>query len=80
MADFTGNAEELMGLIERIENVEDEIKGLSEDRKDIYAEAKARGYHTKFIRAIVALRALDPEKRSENDQLLALYRQAAGIA
>ena len=69
MADLQ-NAEELIQLIERIERVS----------KDIYAEVEARGYHTKWVRALVALRALDPEKRKGKDELFAMYREAVNLA
>lgn len=74
------NEGELRGLVERIETIEEEIVSSQNDRKDVYAEAKSLGYSTKIIRAVVALRKMEREKRQEMQTLTELYSQAVGLA
>ena len=66
-------------LIERIERLEVEKKGIADDIRDVYAEAKAAGYDPKIMRQIVRLRAMDPNDRSEQDMILDTYRAALGM-
>ena len=73
-------AEQLRLFIERIERLEEEKKGIADDVKDVYAEAKANGYDTKTMRAIVRLRRMETHVRQEADALLETYRQALGLA
>lgn len=73
-------ADQLRLFIERIERLEEEKKGLSDDIKDVYSEAKSNGYDTKTIRKIVALRRLESHVRQEADALLETYRNALGLA
>lgn len=65
--------ERLKSFIERIERLEEEKKGLADDIKDIYAEAKGVGFDVKIIRKVVNRRKMDKDKRSEEDELLDLY-------
>lgn len=71
--------ERLTLLIERIERLEEEKKGVADDIKDVYAEAKATGYDAKIMREIVRLRKMKPEDRAERDLLLETYRRAIGL-
>ena len=73
-------ADQLRLFIERIERLEEEKKGIADDVKDVYAEAKATGYDTKTMRAIVRLRRLEKHTRDEMDALLDTYRVALGLA
>jgi uncharacterized protein (UPF0335 family) len=73
-------AEELKQIIERIERLEEEKKALSDDIKDVYGEAKGRGFDIKVIRQIVRLRAADQNERKEQEAILELYLQALGMA
>jgi uncharacterized protein (UPF0335 family) len=73
-------ADQLRLFIERIERLEEEKKGIADDVKDVYAEAKANGYDTKTMRAIVRLRKLEKHTRDEMDALLETYRNALGLA
>ncbi|EHJ60005.1 hypothetical protein NSU_3081 [Novosphingobium pentaromativorans US6-1] len=66
-------------LIERIERLEEEKKGLSDDIRDIYNEAKAVGYDAKTMRQIVRLRKMRPDDRREMDMILDTYKSALGI-
>ncbi len=73
-------AGQLRALIERIERVQEEISELSDDRKEIYAEAKAMGFDTKAIRTLVKLRKIDQAERQEAEAILDLYKSALGMA
>lgn len=80
MADGNVAADQLRLFIERIERLEEEKKGMADDVKDVYAEAKANGYDTKTMRAIVRLRRLETHARQEADALMETYRNALGLA
>jgi uncharacterized protein (UPF0335 family) len=67
-------------LIERIERLEEEKKGIADDIRDVYMEAKAVGYDPKIMRQIVRLRKMKPDDRSEQDMLLETYKNALGMA
>lgn len=66
-------------LIERIERLEEEKKGIAEDIRDVYAEVKAVGYDPKIVRQIVRLRKMKPDDRSEMEILLDTYKCAVGL-
>lgn len=73
------NDERLRLLVERVERLEDEKKGISDDVKDVYAEAKAVGYDAKIMRKIIALRKMKPDDRREMETVLDLYKAALGL-
>jgi uncharacterized protein (UPF0335 family) len=79
MADGNVAADQLRLFIERIERLEEEKKGVADDVKDVYAEAKANGYDTKTMRSIVRLRKMEKHARDEADALLETYRNALGL-
>jgi uncharacterized protein (UPF0335 family) len=79
MAEGSIAADELRLLIERIERLEEEKKAIADDVKDVYGEAKARGYDTKTMRAIIRLRKMEAHDRQEADALLETYLQALGM-
>ena len=66
-------------LIERIERLEEEKKGIGDDIKDVYAEAKAVGYDPKIMRQVVRLRKMKPDDRSEMETILETYKAALGL-
>lgn len=68
----------LKAFIERIERLEEEKKGLSDDIKDIMGEAKGTGFDTKIIRKLLKLRKMDKQEIQEEEELLALYVAAIG--
>jgi uncharacterized protein (UPF0335 family) len=68
--------EQLRLHIEAIENLNDEIKGLSDDRKDRYALAKGEGFDTKTLKAVIQRRAIEKAAREEADALLETYEAA----
>ena len=70
----------LRSFVERIERIEEDIKGLNEDKKDIYAEAKGEGFDVKILREVIRLRKQDESEREEHDSLLDLYLHALGSA
>jgi uncharacterized protein (UPF0335 family) len=72
-------ADQLRLFIERIERLEEEKKGIADDVKDVYLEAKANGYDTKTMRTIVRLRRMEKNARQEADALLETYRAALGL-
>ena len=66
-------------LIERIERLEEEKKGVADDIRDAYAEGKAVGYDAKMMRQIVRLRKMNPDDRREMEMLLETYKAALGL-
>jgi uncharacterized protein (UPF0335 family) len=68
--------DQLRTIVERIENVEEEIKELNEAKKEIYLEAKSNGFDVKVIREVVRLRKQDQKERDELDELLEVYLRA----
>ncbi len=72
-------ADQLRLLIERIERLEEEKKGIADDIKDVYGEAKATGYDVKTIRTIVRLRKMEKHVRQEAEALLETYKAALGL-
>lgn len=79
MAEGSIAADELRLLIERIERLEEEKKAIADDVKDVYGEAKSRGYDTKTIRTIVRLRKMEKNDRQEAEALLETYMAALGL-
>jgi len=72
-------ADQLRLFIERIERLEEEKKGISDDIRDVYQEAKGQGFDTRTMRRIVALRRMEKNARDEADALLETYRVALGL-
>jgi uncharacterized protein (UPF0335 family) len=66
-------------LIERIERLEEEKKGVAEDIRDVYSEAKARGYVPKIIREIIRIRKMSKDDRDEHFAILDTYASAIGL-
>ena len=79
MADAETTDDRLRLLIERVERLEEEKKGISDDIRDVYAEAKAVGYDGKIMRQIVRLRKMKPDDRREMETILDLYKSALGL-
>ncbi|CAD7335211.1 DUF2312 domain-containing protein [Sphingomonadales bacterium 56] len=72
-------ADQLRLLIERIERLEEEKKGISDDIKDVYLEGKATGYDTKIMREIIRLRKMPKHDRQEMEAILQTYLAALGM-
>ncbi len=73
------SAEQLKLFIERVESLEEEKRGIADDIKGVYSEAKANGYDTKTMRALIRLRRLDSNARAEQQALLDTYMAALGL-
>lgn len=71
--------ERLRLLIERVERLEDEKKGISDDIKDVYLEAKATGYDPKIMKKMVKIRKQSRDARMEEEALTETYKAALGI-
>jgi uncharacterized protein (UPF0335 family) len=72
--------DQLRAFIERIERLEDDKKGVGDDIREVYAEAKGNGYDTKTLRTIVKLRKMDPDDRKASEAVLDTYMVALGMA
>ena len=72
--------EQLRSIIERVEKLEEDKKAISEDIRDVYAEAKGNGYDVKALRTIVRMRKQDAAKREEAETILHSYMIALGMA
>ena len=71
--------DQLKAIIERIERLEEEKKTISDDIRDVYAEAKGNGYDVKAMRAIVRMRKQDKDERQEYETVLETYMHALGM-
>ena len=72
-------ADQLRLFIERIERLEEEKKTISDDIRDVYAEAKGNGFDVKALRTIVRLRKQDADERREQEAILETYLHALGM-
>ena len=66
-------------FIERVERLEEEKKGIADDIRDIYAEAKSQGYDSKIMREVVRIRKMDKQARAEHMAVLDTYLDALGL-
>ena len=84
MADATDpyalTADELRQFIERFEQLESEKKDVAEQQKELMAEAKGRGYDTKVMRKVIALRKRKPDELAEEEAVLEVYKAALGMS
>ena len=72
-------ADELRQFIERFERLEAEKKDIADQQKEVMAEAKGRGYDTKVMRKVIALRKRDANDIAEEEAVLDMYKQALGM-
>ncbi|MDQ2066762.1 DUF2312 domain-containing protein [Xinfangfangia sp. CPCC 101601] len=77
---YNVTADELRQFIERFEQLESEKKDVAEQQKELMAEAKGRGYDTKVLRKVVALRKRKPDEIAEEEAVLELYKAALGMS
>ena len=68
----------IKSYIERIERLEEEKRAISDDIKEVYAEAKGNGLEPKILKKVVALRKLDPEERERIGLMIETYMAALG--
>jgi uncharacterized protein (UPF0335 family) len=71
--------DQLKSIVERIERLDEERKTISDDIRDVYAEAKGNGFDVKALRTIVRLRKQDAGERQEQETILETYMQALGM-
>ena len=71
--------DQLKAIVERIERLEEEKKTISDDIRDVYAEAKGNGFDVKVLRTIVRMRKQDANERAEQETILETYMQALGM-
>ena len=77
---YAVTADELRQFIERYEQLESEKKDVTEQQKELMAEAKGRGYDTKVMRKVIALRKRKPDDIAEEEAVLEMYKTALGMA
>ena len=77
---YNVTADELRQFIERYEQLEAEKKDITEQQKEVMAEAKGRGDDTKVMRKIIALRKRKADDIAEEEAILEMYKQALGMA
>lgn len=75
----SNSKEQLKSIIERVERLEEEKKGLAGDIRDVYAEAKGNGFDVKALRAVIRLRKEDADERIAREALLETYLHALGM-
>lgn len=76
---YAVTADELRQFIERFESLEAEKKDVQEQQKELLAECKGRGYDTKVMKKLIALRKRNPDEVQEEEAVLALYMEALGL-
>ncbi|WP_374391076.1 DUF2312 domain-containing protein [Tabrizicola sp.] len=77
---YAVTADELRQFIERFERLESEKKDVAEQQKELMAEAKGRGYDTKVMRKVIALRKRKPDELAEEEAVLEVYKAALGMS
>ena len=77
---YAVTADELRQFIERFEQLESEKKDVADQQKELMAEAKGRGYDTKVMRKVIALRKRKPDELAEEEAVLEVYKAALGMS
>lgn len=80
MSEVAVSDDQLRLFIERVERLEEERKGVTDDIRDVYSEAKSQGYDTKIMKQVVRLRKMSADDRQEMEAILDLYKSALGLA
>ena len=78
-ANYGVAANELRSFIERFERLDQEKKDIADQQKEVMAEAKGRGYDTKVLRKVIALRKRDKDDIAEEEAVLEMYKAALGM-
>ena len=71
--------DQLKAIIERVERLEQEKKAISDDIRDVFAEAKVNGFDVKALRTIVKMRKMEASEREEQEAILETYLHALGM-
>lgn len=82
--DYSGGSEgvaarELRAFIERAERLAAEKAEIAEQEKEVFAEAKGRGYDTKVLKKVIAIRKRNRDDVAEEDAILEMYMSALGM-
>ncbi|WP_374426536.1 DUF2312 domain-containing protein [Tabrizicola sp.] len=77
---YAVTADELRQFIERYEQLDSEKKDVAEQQKELMAEAKGRGYDTKVMRKVIAMRKRKPDELAEEEAVLEVYKAALGMS
>lgn len=80
MSEVAVSDDQLRLFIERVERLEEEKKGIADDIRDVYSEAKSQGYDTKIMKQVVRLRKMSADDRQEMETILDLYKAALGLS
>lgn len=78
-ASYRVTARELRQFIERAERIAADIKAMQDESKDLFAEAKGRGYDVKVMKKVIALRKRNPDDIAEEEAVLDMYREVLGL-
>lgn len=73
------DSQQLLSFVQRIEKLNEDKAAIEADLKEVLDEAKSVGFDKKYIKEIVKLRKLDPDELDEQDELMVMYRRAAGL-
>lgn len=76
---YNVSADELRQFVERAEQLASEKKDVAEQEKELFAEAKGRGYDTKVMKKVIALRKRKPDEIAEEEAVIDMYRSALGM-
>ena len=76
---YSVTADELRQFIERFEQLDSEKADVAEQQKELMAEAKGRGYDTRIIRKVIALRKRKPDEIAEEEAIMEMYKAALGM-
>jgi uncharacterized protein (UPF0335 family) len=76
---YNVTADELRQFVERFEQLDAEKKDVAEQQKELMSEAKGRGYDTKVLKMIIALRRRKPDDLAEEEAVLEVYKTALGM-
>ena len=73
------DSQQLLSFVQRIEKLNEDKAAIEADLKEVLDEAKSVGFDKKYVKEIVKLRKLDPDELDEQDELMVMYRRAAGL-
>ena len=79
MADTSVARDQLRSIVERIERLEEEKQAIADDSKEVFAEAKGKGFDVKTLRTVVRMRKIEAAERQEQEAMLDLYMSALGM-
>lgn len=79
MTTYDVSAAELLQIVERYEHLAAEKKAIADQQKEVMAEAKGRGYDTKVLRKVIAIRKRDRNELAEEEAVLEMYKAALGL-